>query len=102
MSNVTIFHNQSCSKSRGALEILAERGVDHDVVRYLETPPDRATIERILEAIPDEPQALIRTDEPKIKALGIAKSHVITREQVVVALLTHRVVMQSPVAISSK
>ena len=55
MSDVTIFHNQACSKSRGALEILEERGVSHDVVRYLDTPPDRATLERILDAIPDEP-----------------------------------------------
>ncbi len=52
MNDVTIFHNQSCSKSRGALEILEERGVSHDVVRYLDTPPDRATLERILDAIP--------------------------------------------------
>ena len=36
MSDITIFHNQSCSKSRGALQILEERGVSHDVVRYLE------------------------------------------------------------------
>src|SRR5438874_755093 len=65
--DITIFHNQACSKSRGALEILEERGVSHDVVRYLETPPDRATIERILDAIPDEPQALVRTDDDKFK-----------------------------------
>ena len=72
MSDITIFHNQACSKSRGALAILEERGVSHDVVRYLETPPDRATIERILDAIPDEPQALVRTDDDKFKKLGIA------------------------------
>jgi arsenate reductase len=97
MADVTIFHNQACSKSRGALEILEERGVHHDVVRYLETPPDRATIERILDAIPDEPQALIRTDDAKFKALGIAKSDAVTREQVVDVLVAHPEVMQRPV-----
>jgi arsenate reductase (glutaredoxin) len=102
MAEVTIFHNQSCSKSRGALEILADRGVDHDVVRYLETPPDRATIERILDAIPDEPQALIRTDDAKFKALGLAESEVATREQVVDLLLAHPEVMQRPVVLVGK
>ncbi len=64
MAEVTIFHNPACSKSRGALAILEERGIDAEVVRYLDTPPDRATIERILDAIDDEPVALVRTDAP--------------------------------------
>jgi len=71
MSDVQIFHNPSCSKSRGALEILQERGVDANVVRYLDTPPDRATIERILDAIDDEPIALVRTDDAKFKDAGL-------------------------------
>ena len=97
MSDVTIFHNQSCSKSRGALEILEQRGISHDVVRYLDTPPDRATIERILDAIPDDPRSLVRTDDDKFKKLGIPKSDVTTREQVVQLLLAHPEVMQRPV-----
>src|SRR5215471_12997207 len=84
MSDVTIFHNQACSKSRGALEILEERGVSLDVVR-------------ILDAIPDEPQALVRTDDDKFKKLGIPKGDVATREQVINVLLAHPEVMQRPV-----
>ena len=49
MTSVTIYHNPGCSKSRGALEILNERGVEHEVVEYLAKPPDRATLERLLE-----------------------------------------------------
>ena len=97
MSDITIFHNQACSKSRGALEILEERGVSHDVVRYLETPPDRATLERILDAIADEPRALVRTDDDKFKKLGIPKSDVTTRRQVIDVLLAHPEVMQRPI-----
>jgi len=97
MADVTIFHNQACSKSRGALEILEDKGVSYDVIKYLDTPPDRKTLERILDAIPDEPQALVRTDDPKFKALGIAKSDVTTRTQVIDVLLAHPDVMQRPV-----
>ena len=97
MTDVTIFHNQACSKSRGALAILEERGVHADVVRYLETPPDRATLERIVDAIDDEPRALVRTDDDKFKALGIAKADVTTRRQVIDVLLAHPEVMQRPV-----
>ena len=97
MTDVRIFHNPSCSKSRGALQILEERGVDADVVRYLDSPPDRATLERILDAIPDEPSALVRTGDPKFKAAGLTKDDVLTRAQVIDALLKHPEVMERPV-----
>src|SRR4029450_12644711 len=97
MSDIRIFHNPSCSKSRGALEILSERGVDAEAVRYLDTPPDRATLEQILEAIDDEPAALGRTDDPKFKAAGLGEADVQTREQVIDVLLEHPEVMQRPV-----
>jgi arsenate reductase (glutaredoxin) len=97
MSDVRIFHNPSCSKSRGALEILSERGVDAEVVRYLDTPPDRATLEQILDAIDDEPAALVRTDDSKFKVAGLTKADVETREQVIDVLLAHPALMQRPV-----
>jgi arsenate reductase len=96
-ADVQIFHNPSCSKSRGALEILQERGVDADVVKYLDTPPDRKTLERILDAIDDEPIALVRTGDPKFKAAGLSKDDVKTRKQVVDVLLAHPEVMERPV-----
>ena len=95
--DVQIFHNPSCSKSRGALQILEERGVGANVVRYLDTPPDRATLERILDAIDDEPRALIRTDDAKFKALGLKAADVASRDQVIDVLLSHPEVMQRPV-----
>lgn len=99
---VEIFHNPSCSKSRGALEILNERGVDANIVRYLDTPPDRATLERILDAIEDEPVALVRTGDQKFKDAGLTNADVATREQVVDVLLKHPEVMERPVVFVGK
>jgi arsenate reductase len=95
--DVTIFHNQACSKSRSALEILNQRGVEADVVKYLDTPPDRATLERILDAIDDEPIALVRTGDQKFKDAGYTKADVATRAQVIDVLLKHPEVMERPV-----
>jgi leucyl/phenylalanyl-tRNA--protein transferase len=97
MEPVQIFHNPSCSKSRGALEILEQRGVEANVVRYLDAPPDRATLERILDAIDDEPIALVRTGDAKFKAAGLTKADVQTRAQVVEVLAKHPEVMERPV-----
>ena len=79
------------------MQILEERGVDANVVRYLDTPPDRATLERILDAIPDEPIALVRTSDDKFKAAGLTKADVQTRDQVIDVLLKHPEVMERPV-----
>ncbi len=58
-----VYHNPVCSKSRGALEILRDRGVEVEVVEYLRRPPNRAALERILGAITDPPGALVRKDK---------------------------------------
>ena len=60
---VVVYHNPVCSKSRGALEILGERGVDVEVIEYLKANPTRADLERIVDAIPDPPAALVRKDK---------------------------------------
>jgi arsenate reductase len=95
--NTQIFHNPSCSKSRGALDILKDRGVDAQVVKYLETPPDRATLERILDAIDDPPSALVRTEDKQFKELGLTAGDYTDRASVVELLLEHPALMQRPV-----
>jgi arsenate reductase len=97
MSDVTIFHNPACSKSRGALEILEQRGLSPEVVRYLDSPPERATLERILDTLADPPSALVRTADERFKAAGLTKDDVQTREQVIEVLLKHPEVMERPV-----
>ena len=97
MGRIQIFHNPSCSKSRGALDILSSNGVDADVVRYLDSPPDRATLERILDAIPDEPAALVRTDDKRFKELGLRAADYTSRDAVIALLLEHPALMERPV-----
>jgi arsenate reductase len=45
---VTIYHNPRCSKSRQTLTLLEERGLEPQIIAYLETPPDATTLERLL------------------------------------------------------
>jgi arsenate reductase (glutaredoxin) len=96
MDEVRMFHNPRCSKSRGALQILQERDVDVDVVEYLETPPDRRTLERIVDSIPDPPAALVRHDN-RFKELGLDPKAYTTKQDVVALLLEHPELMERPV-----
>lgn len=98
MADVTVYHNPVCSKSRGALEILEARGVHHQVVEYLKTPVDRATLERFLDLLPDPPAELVRKDK-RFEALGLKADDYVTRAQVVTLLLAHPELMQRPVVV---
>jgi arsenate reductase len=91
-----VYHNPSCSKSRGALEILAEQGIESDVVEYLKAPPDRAALEHIVDAIPNPPGELVRKDK-RFKELGLAAADYTTRAAVVKLLLAHPELMERPV-----
>jgi len=91
-----VFHNPSCSKSRGALEILAEQGIETNVVEYLKAPPDRAMLERIVDAIPNPPGDLVRKDK-RFKELGLDAADYTTRAAVVKLLLAHPELMERPV-----
>lgn len=96
--NVVVYHNPVCSKSRGALEILGERGVDAEVIEYLKVNPTREDLERIVDAISDEPAALVRKDK-RFKELGLNAADYVTREQVVDILLKHPELMERPVVV---
>ena len=91
-----MYHNPSCSKSRGALEILADQGVDHDVVEYLAAPPDRTSLERIVDSVGVPPGELVRQDR-RFEELGLSASDYTTRDAVIELLLEHPELMQRPV-----
>jgi len=94
-----IFHNPSCSKSRGAKEILEDAGVDYELVEYLKKPPTRAELERIVDLIEDPPAALVRTGDPKFKALDLDKADYTDKQAVVDLLVAHPELMERPVVV---
>ena len=67
-----IYHNPRCSKSRATLSLLEARGIEPEVVRYLETPPDADTLRGITEALGCSMGDLMRRGEALYRELGIA------------------------------
>jgi arsenate reductase len=101
MERLVVYHNPVCGQSRGALEILRERSVAHEVVEYLRTPLDRVTLEHFLDLLPDPPADLVRKDK-RFKELGLDPADYTTREQVVAVLLEHPELMQRPVVVRGR
>ena len=60
---ITIYHNPRCSKSRATLALLRENGIEPEIVDYLQTPPDAATLKAIAAMLGGTLRDIIRTDE---------------------------------------
>ena len=61
--NVKIYFNPKCSKCRLSLELLDKEGQQAEVIEYLNSPPDAATLEAILDMLGMEPRDLMRKRE---------------------------------------
>ena len=68
-----IYHNPRCSKSRATLALLESRGVEFEVVNYLETPPGRADLQRLLRALGGSARDIVRFNEPEFAQSGLAR-----------------------------
>jgi arsenate reductase len=98
MSNVTLYYNPRCSKSRAALKLLRERGVQPEVVDYLENPPDARQLDRILRLLGLEPRELMRRDESAYAECELDGA-ALTRDQLIQAMIDHPILIQRPIAL---
>ena len=100
MAGITIWHNPRCSKSRISLALLTEQGVEPAEVRYLETPPSRPEIERVLELLAIPPIDLIRRGEAAFKELQLSSGS--TDEQLLEAMASHPILIERPVVFTDE
>ena len=98
MADITIYHNPRCSKSRGAVEILAERHIDAQVIEYLKEGPTRTEIEQLmgLLAITD-PREMMRTGEDAYRELGLDDA---TADELIDAIVAHPILLERPIVVS--
>lgn len=96
--SVEIYHNPRCSKSRQTLQLLEEQGVAPEITEYLKTPPDRETLEKILEMLGLEPRELMRTKEPEYKENGLDNPE-LSRDELIQGMLDCPKLIERPIVI---
>ncbi|MGK0239151.1 MAG: arsenate reductase [Candidatus Pelagisphaera sp.] len=72
MSQITIYHNSRCSKSRCSLGILRDKEIQPTIVEYLKTPPSSLELADICKKLNVAPSAIIRSKEMVFKDLGLS------------------------------
>jgi arsenate reductase len=100
MKEFTIYHNPRCSKSRAALELLHESGVEPRIVEYLKTPPTVAELRTIIGKLGMEPEQLVRKGEDVYKRKYAGKA--LTASQWIDAMVKDPVLIERPIVVSGE
>ena len=90
-----IYHNPRCSKSRQALALIEDHGIDVDVVEYMKSPPSRAQLQALLRKLGFGPRDLIRKFEAEFKSAGVTEET--SDDELLDLMLAHPKIIQRPV-----
>lgn len=97
--NVTIFHNPRCSKSRAALQLLRDRGVQPTVVEYLRDPPSAQQIRELLRMLDMRPRELMRRKETVYAEQGLDAAG-LDDAALIAAMHAHPVLIERPIVVA--
>jgi len=97
MQNVKIWHNPRCSKSRNAAALLEEKGVDAEVVKYLDTPPTKEELKAMLKMLGISARELMRTKEEIYKTLDLKEEN--DEEKLIEAMAKNPKLIERPIVI---
>lgn len=96
---VTIYHNPSCATSRNTLALIRNAGIEPTVIEYLKTPPDRSTLESLIERMGIRPRALLRQKGTPYDDLELGADHW-TDAQLIEQMLLHPILINRPIVVS--
>ena len=96
---VEIWHNPRCSKSRQALALLEERGIEPTIVRYLDDPPTKSRIKEVVKLLGGEAISLVRKKEALFGELDLKDA---SSSKLIDAMAEHPKLIERPVVITEK
>ena len=74
MKEFIIYHNPRCSKSRQALQLLREAGIEPTIVEYLKTPLEKNVLKNISQLLGLRPKDFVRKIEKDFKDNHLSES----------------------------
>ncbi len=95
-----IFHNPRCSKSRQTLELLQQKGIEPEIIRYLETPPTEQELLHILDLLGCEPRELMRTKEAEYREQRLDNPD-LSREALIRAMANTPKLIERPIVLAN-
>src|SRR5690606_36215787 len=101
MSSVTIYHNPKCGTSRNTLALIRNAGVEPQVIEYLQTPPDRATLVDLISRAGLSVRDAIRQKGTPYLELGLDDAS-LADDALIDAMLEHPILINRPFVVTAK
>lgn len=98
--SISIYHNPRCSKSRATLQLVREHGAEPEVIEYLQTPPDAATLRHLLDMLGLEPRDLMRRKEKEYQESG-ADNPDLGRDELIALMVRYPKLIERPIVVSN-
>ena len=98
-TSVTVYHNPQCVTSRNTLAMIRNSGIEPEVIEYLKSPPDRATLLALIAATGQPVIDAVRTKEAVFTELNLGAPGV-TDAQLIDAMLAHPVLINRPLVVT--
>lgn len=92
---IVIYHNPRCGKSRAALALLQERGIEPKVVEYLKAPLTKEALRTLVKKLGIEPEALVRKGEEIYKERY--RDRTISADAWLTAMVEHPILIERPI-----
>lgn len=100
MNDVQIYHNPRCSKSRETLALLKAQGLEPQIVLYLETPPDVATLKTLIGQLGfTSARQLMRRKEAEYKAAGL-DDPTLSEDALLAAMMAQPKLIERPIVVA--
>jgi arsenate reductase (glutaredoxin) len=99
MTEVTIYHNPDCGTSRNTLALIRNAGIEPTVIEYLKNPPDRMTLQSLIQRLRCRPRDLLREKGTPYAQLGLADPHW-TDDDLVDQMLAYPILINRPIVIT--
>jgi arsenate reductase (glutaredoxin) len=93
--NVVIYHNSGCGTSRNTLAMIRNAGIEPQVIEYLKTPPDRATLLDLIGRAGLTVREALREKGTPYRELHL-DNPALTDDQLLDAMIAHPILINRP------
>ncbi|WP_204527825.1 glutaredoxin-dependent arsenate reductase [Citrobacter cronae] len=99
MSNITIYHNPACGTSRNTLEMIRNSGNEPTIIYYLDTPPTRDELIKLISEMGITVRVLLRKNVEPYEHLGLDEEK-FSDEQLIDFMLQHPILINRPIVVT--
>lgn len=97
--NITIYHNPACGTSRNTLELIRNCGAEPTVIMYLETPPTREELIKLIADMGISVRSLLRKNVEPYEQLGLTDD-AFSDEQLIDFMLQYPILINRPIVVT--